>query len=336
MTYAPRLHCLFPNMVDSTSFYRGVGPMSKIRHLMDVRVSSETNISWGSLAWSDILFAQRPWGKAFHKACVIAMNNRIPIWIDYDDYLLDIPDWNPSKRYFSNSHDQKEMLEMIEMASVVTVTTEALKKKFLKHNPNVFIIPNAFDDYLFKFEKCFSSNQIINWRGSTTHSEDLKTIIPGLRNVQSELDKRDDEDWMFHFIGDDCSILKGLVRFKETKQLDPIEYFHFIKQELNPLIQLIPLVDCEFNHSKSNIAWIEGIYSGAVSIAPGVFEEFRRPGCFNYSSPEDFEQILLTCTTEKLEEFYNEGYDFIDKNLRLSIVNKMRVDVIMALMNKTK
>jgi len=332
MNYRPRIHCLIPNPPDATSLYRASGPLSKLKHHIDCEFNFNTNVSWDSLAWSDILFAQRPWGKAFHKACQIAVNNDVPIWIDYDDYFLDVPHYNPHRKNFANFHDQKQMIEMIEMATVITVTTEKLKEKFSQHNENVFIVPNAFDDYMFNFEYKPSKNKVVNWRGSATHSEDLKSVIAGIRNLQ---DSRLYLDWMFNFIGKDVDVLKNQrIYFKQQSPLDPIEYFHYI-QDLNPSIQLVPLIDNEFNHAKSNIGWLEGIYSGAVCIAPKVLKEFNRPGCLLYEDVDDFEKILKTCMTDinLLEDFYKEGFEFIQENLLLSKVNKLRKQIVEQLMD---
>lgn len=326
MTWRPRINCLIPNPTDATSLFRAVGPLSKLKHVIDCEFTHNTGISWATLAWCDILFIQRPWGKAYRKACEIALTNNIPVWIDFDDNLLDIPDWNPAKKNYQNKEDQEDMIEMLKMASVITTTTEYLRTQFLQYNQNVFIIPNAFDDYMFTLDYIPSKKKIINWRGSNTHLEDLRSILPSLRKVQNRLDKEKIE-YGFHFIGDNSDMMKGLVRHKRSDPVDPIQYFHLIKH-INPSIQLVPLVDLPFNHAKSNIGWLEGVYSGAVVIAPKYLKEFNRPGCLNYSDVEEFEEILYASCTQDTEEFYKQGYEYIDKNLRLSKINELRKSVV--------
>jgi hypothetical protein len=330
--YRPRINCLIPNQTDVTSLYRAVGPMSKLKHHIDCEFTHTTSISWASLAWCDILFLQRPWGDAFEKACEIAVTNKIPIWIDFDDNLLEIPDWNPAKKLYHKPEEQKGMVRMLEMASCITTTTEYLKNQFLQYNQNVFIIPNAVDDYLFDFKSVDSPSPktIINWRGSSTHQEDLKSILASLRKVQNRLDQNT-IDHMFHFMGSDANMLKSILRFKQVEPLDPIHYFHYIST-LGAKIQLVPLVDIPFNHAKSNIAWLEGIISGAVTIAPKYLPEFNRPGCLNYSTLEEFEEILYEATIQDISEFYKQGWSFVASNLRLSKVNKLRADVVRELL----
>lgn len=337
MGYRPRIHCLIPHKEDATSYYRAQMPLSKLKHLIDCDFVYDTNISWASLAHDDIMFVQRPWGQAYYKACQIAVNNRLPIWIDYDDYLLDIPEWNPGANNFSKEEDQQLMLEMISMATVVTVTTKKLHEKFSKHNENVFVVPNALDDFTFQLDYNLSNKKIVNWRGSTTHKDDLRTILENLRTLQNRMTESGImKDWLFNFIGDDSKIMKGIIQFKNLPSVDPIEYFHMIKK-LNPTIQLVPLVNHEFNHAKSNIAWIEATYSGAVTLAAECFEEFNRPGIQRYKDSEDFLDKLQTMIFDWTEKDYKENYDmsfnFINQNLRLSEVNQLRKQIVVQLMS---
>lgn len=330
MKYTPKIHCLIPNPSDATALYRSTGVLSKLKHHVDCDFSFDNNVSWSSLAWNDILFCQRPWGKPFYSACMIAKNNNMPIWMDFDDYLLDVPEWNPAYKFFSSTQDKDLFKEMLNMSDAITVTTEHLKQKFLKFNPNVFIIPNAHNDYLFKFDYNFSKHKKIVWRGSNTHLEDFRTIVEMLRNLQSnEL-----TDWQLNVIGDDPLKFKSIIKFKHYPPVDPIEYFIFIK-ELNPSIQLVPLVVNDFNKSKSNIAWIEGIYSGAVSIAPKDMVEFNRPGVFLYDDLNDFENILRESVKnpQELKQFYDAGFEFVKDKLLLSKVNELRKTLVERLMD---
>lgn len=332
MHYRPRINCLIPNPSDATSLYRAVGPLSKLKHHIDCEFIFNTNISWDSIAWADILFVQRPWGDAFKKACEIAINNNIPIWVDYDDYLLDLPEYNPHRKHFCNFQEQQQMIKMLEMATCITVSTHKLREKFLKHNENVFIIPNALDDYTFKFEYNPSNKKLVNWRGSNTHSEDLRSILDKIKEVQ---DTKLYLDWTWNFIGTDAQNLKSKgIHYKYQSPLDPIEYFHYIK-DLNPSIQLVPLVDNEFNQAKSNIGWLEGIYSGAVTIAPKALKEFNIQGCLLYDNMDDFKTILSTVLSNPshLKEFYEAGYEFVKDNLLLSKVNILRKQVVEQIMD---
>lgn len=345
-----KLHALIPNPVDSTSLYRGSGVISKLRYMMDIDIITETNINWSSLSYSDILFVQRPWGKPFKDAIRIAKNNGLPVWVDYDDDLLNVPDWNPNRNMLygieksdtplliNAKMDQTNqiMFDILNMADVITVTTQFLKDKFSKWNDNVIVIPNAFNDYMFDFKlkKENEINKIINWRGSNTHSEDLLTLQEELSKIQSWI-KENNLNFIFNFIGTDAKNLKKLD-YKLQNHLDPIEYFHYIDR-LSPMIQICPLKDHDFNRAKSNIAWIEGTYSGAVCLAPDKYlPEFKRPGIIRYDvKDDDFVnkmKYLLFKDNSFAYENYKKSYNFIKDNLLLSKVNIIRKNIILELL----
>ena len=334
MKYIPKVITLIPNVSDATSFWRATGVISKLRHIMECDFLQETNVSWNTLVWSDIAFLQRPFGESFYKACYIIKNNNIPLWIDFDDYLIDVPEWNPFSKFFKNQKDKNEMIEMLEMADCITVTTEFLKNKYLKHNKNVIVIPNAFNDYSFKLDYNFTGAKSITWRGSNTHLEDLRSILEPLRELQrSEIIS----DWILNTIGDDSKILSGLVKHKNHPIIDPIEYFHYIKK-LNSSLQLVPLIDIDFNKAKSNIAWIEGIHSGAVCVSPDYLPEFNKPGILKYSDKDSFKESIKESVKDVslLEKSYKQSYNYIKENLLLSKVNHDRKTIIENLMDLKK
>lgn len=118
--------------------------------------------------------------------------------------------------------------------------------------------------------------------------------------------------------------------------MDIIDYFRNIKT-LRPSIQIVPLENIMFNYNKSNIAWIEGTYAGAVTIAPNL-PEFNKPGVLTYNSPKEFKSILEGCLKGDydLRSLYDSSYIYIKENLLLSKVNNLRKEVINLLFEKVK
>src|SRR4030066_47211 len=78
----------------------------------------------------------------------------------------------------------------------ITVTTEELRTFYKKINPQIWTIPNAFNDYNYQFRNCFSEKKVVNWRGSDTHRGDLDLV----KNKIWE-NARTREDWTWSFIG---------------------------------------------------------------------------------------------------------------------------------------
>lgn len=332
-----KILALYADRNDATSLYRGVGPMSKIhksylagRLNYDIEVFEEQKFTWATISRADIAFIQRPFGRTFLDGIRILKENRIPVWVDYDDILFaeDIPDYNPARYAYSNPAETPSYPEILKLADVITVTTQALYDRLSEYNKNIVIIPNAMDDYRFTFEKAQSMRGIINWRGSGTHSKDLLEAEKSLLKVQES-----NPEWIFNFIGSDADKLTEL-KCQKVPPMDPIKYFRSIKEIINPRIQIVPLVDNFFNRCKSNIGWIEGVYSGAVGVAPRYLPEFVRPGCVNYDTPDEFVEVLNRVIKDIpfAKECYEKSFDFIEQNLLLSKTNNKRVEVIESLL----
>jgi glycosyltransferase involved in cell wall biosynthesis len=319
----PRINCLIGDSLNGVSFYRALRPLSQLDGIF---VENEKNINWGTLSLSDMVFMSMPYTEEITHIINLAKKTKTPVWADFDDDPFNIPEWNPVKKAY-NSQTLKTVKKIASSVDVITVTTQALYDLFKEYNDNIIIIPNAFDDLMFDLEPCPSSNKIINWRGSMTHLQDLRTVLPKIKEIQEE---KNFMDWTWNFIGRDATVVKKEIpAAKVWDFIGLIQYFNHIR-ELNPILQIVPLVDHTFNHSKSNIAWLEGIYSGAVTVAPSCFEEFNRPGVVRYKDTDDFKKVIteLMANPEAIKQIYMEGYNYIKEHLLLSNVNKMRIDLL--------
>jgi hypothetical protein len=276
------------------------------------------------MARADVIFIERPQDSHFLEICKLIKRFGIKLWVDFDDNLFCLPDWNPGKAFFDNKLNQKCMAKSMEMADIVTVATPQIKEAYLKYNKNIEVIPNAFNNYNFSLDYNCSDKNIIMWRGSTTHRGD---IMPYSKHIWKVADKY--EKWKFHFVGNDLwYIADNIKNIDLTNELDIIRYFNRIKS-INPAIYIAPLDFCKFNEAKSNCGWLETTFAGAVTLAPNM-PEWKRPGITNYDSPGDFEDKLqLLMNDEKLRKAnYKKSYDFIKCNLLLSNVNKKREKII--------
>ena len=318
--YLPTLLTIFPNPEDATSFMRGAGVFGRIKGVNHVQGNK---ISWVELGYTDAFFMQRPFGNNLYTACKIAKRNKLPIWLDYDDNLSCLPKWSPSYDHFEPAADQLEMIEMIKMADVVSVTTEKLVEFIKQYNKSVVLVPNALNDFVFDFKYAPGTNPILNWRGSPFHKGDITTIEDGFKYVNEN-----HPDWSLVLIGPDSKHLKD-VKFISLPVQDIVEYYESI-QAMSPKLWVVPLEDNEFNHSKSNLAWIEATYAGATVLAPSVFKEFDRPGIVRYDNIEHFNKLVTELMNDDIMRIarYKESYEFIKNNLLLSNVNHLRVEIL--------
>lgn len=305
------------------SFYRSMGVLPHTG--FDVELLN--NVSFEFLTGGNILYVERPDKTNFIQSIRMAKEMHLKVWIDFDDNLFCLPIDNPCESHYNNLNTQKIMVEAIKSADVVTVATEEIKKELSKFNDNIIVIENAFNNINFRLKKNFSENNIVLWRGSSTHENDVLTYVDEINGCMKK-----HKDWEFKFIGKlPFSLMRNFCKKEQLKEMYIIDYFKYIK-DLNASIQIVPLVFNKFNLAKSNIAWIEATYAGSVCLAPDM-PEWRKPGIVNYSTCREFYKNLDDLMKNKnlRKEKYFESFEYIKKNLLLTDVNKKRISVIKSL-----
>jgi hypothetical protein len=306
------------------SYYRGIGPFSKLHKLNNlIDVEFVENMNWNHLINCDILYLVRPVENNYIEVLKTAQDFGVKVWIDYDDCLPEIPADNPSYNYFTQEYILDNINYAIKNADIVSVSSEHIKQYFSKINPNIIVIENAFNDYNYKFEKKENNTKVISWRGSATHRNDLLSCKIEMVDVSTKF-----PEWEWVFLGGDpWYISESINNSISIGELEIIKY-NKIFSGINPAIHLIPLVESDFNKSKSNIAWIEATWTGAVCIAPNYLPEFKKPGILNYN--ENFGYLIEKAIKSKSfrQENYNQSFEYIHDNLLLSKINQKRIQII--------
>lgn len=313
------------------SYYRSIGPLSKLRKINpNIHVEYLNSVSWPVLMGFDILYLERPVEENYVQSIEMAKEFGLKTWIDFDDCLHEIPKDNPSYDYFGRKRPSME--KVLQVADVVTVSTPFLKGYYQKFNENIHIVENAFNDYHYSFDKVEKTQDIINWRGSTTHRQDLLSCVRAMHSLSAI-----HPEWAWCFIGNDIWYVTDKIQnCFNLPETDIVTYHKFIK-ELRPAIQIVPLLNTPFTSSKSNIAWIEGTWSGAATIAPNL-PEFNRPGVIQYTAEDNdhfgyyLEKAMKSASFRK--ENYEKSYEYIKENLMLSHVNKKRIEILENLIDK--
>jgi len=307
------------------SYYRAWGVFPKLK---DIRCQSIETVSWQQLADADIVFIERPHDPTFVEAAKIVKDFGLKLWVDFDDNLFCLPDWNPAQGFYHSKITKKCLLESMKMADITTVATDEIKEVYAEHCNKIEVIPNAFNDYNFKLDYKPSKNKIVLWRGSNTHRGD---IMPYAENIWST--SEENPEWQFHFMGNDLwYITDNITNLATTEELDIIRYFHRIKM-ISPSIYIVPLAFNKFNAAKSNCGWLEMTYAGAVTLAPNL-PEWKKPGIVNYDNENQFKALLLELMNdEKMRrDNYKKSLDFIGTHLKLSTINRKREAIIKRLM----
>jgi len=339
-----RLICLSPNPADGTSWYRAVRPLSLLEKEMESKWRFErlhfskdrqTNLGWSDISGADILFLQRPCLPWNIDLILEAKIMGIKVWLDFDDDLFSVPVSNPAYRNYGSAEVKHTIQKCAAEADVISVSTAGLQRVFLQYNQNVKIIPNASDLTIQGQAKVVPTKtkieNIIFWRGTKSHDEDLLQYAPSLKRIAEK-----HQDWRFVFLGEPWFGLSHFIPQKQMMVLPPImlpKYFGFL-ENLKPEISIVPLHNNVFNHSKSCIAWQESTFAGAATVVPN-WEEWTNPGAHMYEDQESFFDAIdrLIMNPVKRAQAAERSLETIKANFDLAQVNVLRRNLILELVS---
>jgi hypothetical protein len=323
-----RIGAVISAPLGACSYYRSVGPYSKIKNVV---FNTLDKGNWSAYANIDLIYLERPVLGVFVEGIQLAKNFNLPVIIDFDDDLFNIPDYNPAHDFYEKPEIRDNIKRACQLANCITVTTPALKKLYSEWNDNVVIIENAWNNINFPIDRNEASdNRFINWRGSATHRNDLLEYKNAILKA-SDFKK----DWCWSWMGKEHWMISDFVKNKKLyDESEIIKYFNNLK-ELAPAIQMVPLHNNIFNESKSNISWIEATWAGAVTIAPNL-PEWKRPGIFTFETSSEFFDIVMNLTKnpDVRHTAWLESKKFINENLLINEINKKRIAVINDLLEK--
>lgn len=324
--------------MDANSLHRCLGPWSVLtrdnRDLYEFQVAQDDlgmqGFGWNVVCQFDAIFFHRPCREDDLKVMQIAHLHNVPTWIDYDDWLFEVPYWNPHAAQYANQRMHEIMATMIACADVVSVTTSALYDKFKAVNKNVVIIPNMYRDDLarrYHGKVPHTTKDIFAWRGTNTHDADVLSVAEGFKRLSKPT-------WFF---GGAPWLLLSQMRPGTFHQLSIRDPFVYMKELYftSPKVFLCPLMDCLFNRVKSNIAYQEALHAGALCVAPDL-PEWKRPGVVTYRPGDalDFlaaaESIMVMKEEDRAEQV-RSAYKHMVSMYGTETINPIRVATLEAI-----
>lgn len=322
---------MLPSSKDATVFYRSELPLIDLgRHGVSYTDFIQTEPTWADIARNDVVYMQRPVSIHHLISAERTKSVGIPLWVDYDDDLLNIPEHNDYSVYAKAN--KENIIAILKLADVITVSTEALKVA-LGHENKTIVIPNAYSDDFFEYAKKFQTkrNNFIAWRGSATHKYDLAEVKSAILRFY------DNKEFKFLFMGYNPEFItlnfdKDSFVFSKPKMIfEYLKTFH----RFAPLITIVPLEDDLFNRAKSNIAYIEATHAGSLTIARNL-PEFNKPGIVTYDTPDQLYDLLefYTKNPRDILSKIEESRNYIKENLLLSKINKKRLSMLKTLTGK--
>lgn len=341
-----RFHLLsvIPTPEDSTSLYRGIGPLAELAHRTqgELAVTVANRVDWPTIATADALFVQRPYLPEHVQVIQMFKQWRRPVWVDYDDFLFEVPTDNPTFLRYSNQKTQTAIVDSLLAADVVTVSTPYLRRFLLpilkmarekgepQSDDKIIVIPNALLDDGCDHESFwapFRETKTVAWRGSETHQRDLFHHGPGFMHAAAQ-----HTDWQFQFLGYNPWFLTENLPHDRTSIIPPQDpmVFRQLFRKLTPEIVVVPLHDSRFNRAKSNIAYLEAVTAGAITVAPD-WEEWRRPGVITYSEAGDLGDALaeaMSLSPERRREIHAHAVEHVKKHETLLTRNLQRLELL--------
>lgn len=347
-----RLWCSIPNQVDATSLYRAIGPLKSLEREGAVDLDVNGQADWPTLKGADAIFLQRPYMDMHLEQVRFARTMKKSVWVDYDDNLFAVPANNRRRMLYGNPATQHVIAQIIALADIVTVTTpylaECLRKVmrqfpkdrgYILEDEKIQVIANAYDPELHPRPERPTREKLVVWRGSDSHSKDLWTHTPAILDLMAR-----HKDWRFEFCGEPfwltLEAMRDLVRetpqrISVTHSIEPVRFYDRLAKSC-PAVVMVPLEDQPFNRSKSNIAWVEATAAGAVTVAP-EWEEWKRPGIYNYSGPDDFAAAVSAAMTDtEQDRRWTWSRDSILTHHHLDSTNALRKSVLTFLKEQSK
>lgn len=318
-----------PHSRNCNSWWRSVGPFQHLEKMTDREIQVtviEECFTWNILSHYDLIFFHRPFRPDHLEGLQVARLQNIPTWVDYDDWLFDLPPWNATAGIYRYAGIQMVMAQFLACADVVTCSTTALATQFLKVNPNVVLLPNADRADLFPYRTTPPAprNSTFFWRGTNTHDGDLLSVAKAFPDLSQTT----------HFLGSPAfQIIESMdkTKVKVMGEQDTFQYFKYI-HDLRPKVMLFPLKDHFFNHCKSHIAWLEAVHAGALCVAPD-WPEWHRPGVINYQADnaESFlkaAELAITLDEETIASQIQVAREFIQSKYDMKVVNQIRLEIV--------
>jgi glycosyltransferase involved in cell wall biosynthesis len=192
-----------------------------------------------------------------------------------DDDLWNIPKWNPASKLL-NMDDLNATELYLNICKSLWVSTNELANT-VKRPEKTKVLPNLID--INQFDDVVHDDGPIKivWCGSSSHDKDFDVVVePIIKIAEKYKDKIAVIFWGY--------LPTALANFERqpgfpyanlVPKYDNLffgewfsnrEYFHKLRP-LKPDIALMPLDNCEFNYSKSNLKYLEMSMAGAACIA---------------------------------------------------------------------
>jgi len=246
-------------------FYRVIHPFNHLREItgwnIDIVDSNiiDGNIDEEVIKERDYIYCFRGLSYGLYSLLVKAKSNGVKIIYEIDDLYHDIPKYNISHNFWSDS-SLRNVEEFMKIADKVVVTTKSLKNYYLRFNSNIVVIDNYINkDFIPK--KKYNKTKIfrIGWAGSTSHDADIDMIVDPVTRFINESNSKlvfVGGDYRRYFIEipyNKMEFIKGTFKSILQENEDIVKNYYSILASSRIDIGIAPLKDIFFNQCRSSI-----------------------------------------------------------------------------------
>lgn len=230
-----------------------------------------------NIVGTDLVCIQRNFSRyfaAFQSLMTAAHRENIPVLMDLDDNLLELPPDHTNRLDGDFADSLPALMHALMSADALTVTTPVLKEDLERFNPKIYELQNYLDGDLWPFrepkKRLQGSIVKILFMGTPSHVPDIRGVDQALREIAIRWGKQ----VQFFFFG--ALPPAGLSNFARVEYQPMLshEYSVFL-EELNHYdvdIAIAPLQDNSFNRCKSAIKFMEysalGLAGVYAALAP--------------------------------------------------------------------
>jgi glycosyltransferase involved in cell wall biosynthesis len=182
--------------------------------------------------------------------------------LEMDDDLFNVPADNIAHSYYADPEVQSQLAGNLAAANLVTVSTDYLAERMRQYtDAPIAVLPNCL--YLRRLPKRPESSGVltVGWAGSGTHKADLEAAAVPLRRAINKAGAT------LRMVGADYTKIVDADEIEYCGWVDSVEDFYTM---LDFDIGVAPLVDNEFNRSKSPLKAMEYGARGIPVVASNV------------------------------------------------------------------
>lgn len=228
----------------------------------------------------------------------------------------------------------------IKEADLVTCSTDVLAEEFKQLNPNVIVLPNCVDPFLFDEPLRNEGDKvrigIVGSIGITSDMDVARPIIEHFKDredvtiVLFSLPPKGQDDIAAQLYKEEYAFLEDLSKYKnvEWQSFVDHEVYYDTLNELRLDISIIPRADNYFNRCKSNLKFLEMSMFEIPCIAQG-FEDGKSP--YQVDKEDAEKMIIVTDNSQWIPEIEKLIKDkekrlIMGKNAHEYVINKYDIE----------